>query len=211
MWLWVLLARDTVAAECPAFEFADALAAFDLDHDLDRKRVQNAHVQLERIAETLSEDAGTLINEFDQFAPRAKMEARGSSSTPTINAWSSALDTSKVCPAVLPKALLRAAAFSASSSGVEQAFTLGMWAHEGRRGWLSEGLEEDELKLMVDRNGPDEDKELCELARKIWSDAGYGQPRRSGPGACAACVDKGVKRLEPPAVHSEAGLLVVQQ
>ena len=91
----------------------------------------------------------------------------------------------------LVQALVRAAAFFASSSGCEHTFSATQWAHEGCRGFISNELEEDELKLMCDRNA--DDFELVELAQRIWVDAGYGVPRVSGPGAWKPTVDKGLK------------------
>ena len=139
----------------------------------------------------------------------------GSASTPTIDAWKAAVfhvDTrgrgrsaAANDTTTLVKCLVRAAAFSASSSGCEHTFSVTQWAHEGRRGFISCELEEDELKLMCDRNGDDD--ELVALARRIWADAGYGTPRASGPNTRATRVDKGIKRKHEPSADSEIGFL----
>ena len=170
---------------------------------------------MRRIAEFLHVDVDTLIAQYDAVFVRAKHIIASSSATPRIDAWRSAVfhrDTRSRGrsaairdTAVLVQCLIRAAAFSASSSGCEHTFSVTQWVHEGRRGFVGGELEEDELKLVCDRNGDDD--ELVKIARRIWADAGYGTPRASGPGARATRVDKGIKRKHVPSADSEIGFL----
>ena len=59
---------------------------------------------------------------------------------------------------------------------MEHAFSFAQWALQGRRAWLSNYVEEDELKLLVDKH-PEEESALLQAARRNWVHFGFGQPR----------------------------------
>ena len=121
------------------------------------------HKQLRRIAEFLGEDVNELVTQYDDVLHRAKHMIANSSSTPTIDAWCAAIfhgdmrwkNLRRSAPIkdteVLVRCLTRAAAFSASSSGCEHTFSVTQWMHEGRRGFTTGELEEDELKCPAVR------------------------------------------------------------
>jgi hypothetical protein len=116
---------------------------------------------LQRIANFLGEDVEKLVAQYDAVYMRAKHMIANSVKTPTIDAWSKAIFhrdkrwKGRSAPMqnteVLVRCLTRAAAFSASSSGCEHTFSATQWMHEGRRGFTTGGLEEDELKFPAVR------------------------------------------------------------
>ncbi len=98
------------------------------------------------------------------------------------------------------------AAFSVTTSGVEQTFTHAQWSHEARRSWMSSSLAENELKIIADCREPSAWPELLARARDVWTKMRYGTPRASGPGRRAR-KDLGTKRRAEPAAETEAGFL----
>ncbi len=58
------------------------------------------------------------------------------------------------------------AAFSLTTSGVEQAFTFAQWSNEARRSWMTSSLEENELKIVADCRDPADWPELLELFKR---------------------------------------------
>ena len=130
-------------------------------------RSEVVHKHLRRIAQLLGENIDTLIAQYHALVHGAKHMSMGSSTTPTIDAWKAAIfhrDTRGLSrsavnedTAVLTRCLSRAAAFSAYSSGCEHTFSVTAWMHEGRRGFISGELEEDELKLACDCNDDDDE------------------------------------------------------
>ena len=93
----------------------------------------------------------------------------------------------------LNELLLLLTAFCPVLSGVEQNCSLAQWALEGLRAWLSDQLENEELKLLCDHRS-DEEEALINQARIIWVRSGFGKPRASGPLGRAPRSDAGVKR-----------------
>jgi hypothetical protein len=90
---------------------------------------------------------------------------------------------------VLIAVLCRYAAWSSSSCGVERNFFKAMWAIESRKAWLSDGLYNDELKILCDVGEADE-ASLTVNAREIWVTMAYGVQK----GSYATRLDKGIKR-----------------
>ena len=65
---WVVLAKATLSAEFPNFEFCNALSAFNLTKDL---KPANIREPLERIALPLGLDKAQFFSEFTDMQPRA--------------------------------------------------------------------------------------------------------------------------------------------
>jgi hypothetical protein len=136
-----------------------------------------------------------LVDGFEQVQPVALAKMRAAPNLTTLDAWKAALDhlcaSRKACTnsAALASVLARYAAWAGSTSGVERNFSMYRWAVEGRRAWVDDNLENDELKIICDHNAAEED-EVSRLAQHVWHDAGWLAPRS----AYRSRIDKGIKR-----------------
>ncbi len=94
----------------------------------------------------------------------------------------------------LVKSLADYFVFTASSSGVEQSFSVTHWGIDARRRRMSPLVEESTTTLLTDTSNR---SELCALTRRCWVKV-FGKPRFSGFGKKPR-IDTGIKRRRAPA------------
>ena len=161
MWQWCELALQTVRAEFPHFEVLANFGPFSLEGDL--VDAGPAKKSLGVLARFFGISFEALWSQYEHVAHVALQKRRGGSRVPTLAAWRLALEHCKAswkhgghvqdCEPFqeLETVLVRFAAWSGTTSGVEHTFSITQWALQGRRTWVSSPLEVDELKLLVDK------------------------------------------------------------
>ena len=134
---WVVLAKATLSAEFPNFEFCNALSAFNLTKDL---KPANIREQLDRIAQPIGLDLEQFFSEFTDIQPRA-FRIHKAEQLDNKDAWREAVSRitkTAIGRSTHPTDTLRTAlifyfAYGASTSGVEQSFSKGSWAYTNRQ------------------------------------------------------------------------------
>ena len=188
MGAYIVLAEKTVAAEFPDFAQTDALAVFALLGNAQRHRREHARdtllhgERLQSLAKLCGVDELDLRMQFESFEPLAeKFYKEGT--VKSIDAWAQALlrigaarkETRANHPldAIKP-AVLRGLHDSASTSGVEHSFACYNRMGIERR-HLSEEMENDILKIVLDRRNCDEDA-IVSSAISMWQEL-FAAPR----------------------------------
>jgi len=189
---WRVLARATLSAEFPDFEFLTALAAFNGKGNANDD-CKKQH--LGRVAHALGVDSKVLIAQFNDMFPRVKrvIDIEGMTNT---DAWQNVIKHIKASPVLtishpteeLEMALIAYVAYGASTSGVEQSFAKGSWMFTNRQLKSHPDVEEAMLKLGLDLPHNDQ-KEVVKVARRLWAHC-YGAPRHHD----SVRIDAGVKR-----------------
>ena len=199
---WLKLAVAEVRAEFPSTEVSQAFRIFNISPTTDTRRTglpdPSLDKDLERLASVAKVPLADLREQYLQFRDFA---VRGISASKCDNktAWKRALDmvsnrrasTRNTFPYnALKPVLLRYFAFCASTSGVEQTFTLWQVAVNDRQP-ASRELEWAYTKAKADvkRDSPEE---ICKSAQKISASL-YSRARASGSGRSTR-IDKGIKR-----------------
>ena len=187
---WFHLVEKALRAECPSFELCQAFQVFDLAM-MRQPAVSAAAEPLERIARACAVDAVKLKAQWQDFWPRARaLASRGNK-----EAWRFALASLdnthgwvRHPSEELRQALVTYFAHGLSTSGVEQAFSKGVYVFHKRRFKAGPFAEECVLKVAWDL--PHRDRQVVSrLAAKIWS-LMYGVPRCT----TRPRSDKGLKR-----------------
>jgi hypothetical protein len=180
---WVKLADLTVRTEYPDVDVLCAFEVFNVDaatiKDSSRGDQSAQFAMLARVCEVSVAD---LVQGYEFALPIAARKKKTAPHLSSLEAWKAAVDhvrssrklTSHV--RALVGVLIRFAAWTGTSCGVERSFTMHQWAVEGRRAWTTDELENDELKLLCDRD-QDQDEVISERARSIWTETGYGVAR----------------------------------
>jgi hypothetical protein len=195
---WVFLVDQILRAEYPSFEVPAAFALFNLS-----KKCNDATSKLNRLATHFRVDQSVLAGEYEAVHLQARLsyEVAGIDANP-LCCWLSAAKAAKAD--IMVSLLPSIAAFGGSTSGVEQAFSLGAWAIQGGR-QLSGEAGSSELKIIVDHELPVES--IIKTAQSSWVRCKFGKPRLSGPVSFneQGCKigrpfrrDKGVKRSRSP-------------
>ena len=191
---WMVLAKATLSAEFPDFDFLTSLSVFNLRKEANHDG-EEAKKNLDRVACALSLDAGALKAQYDDVLPRACQIAKAEQLS-NKDGWATTLSRLHSRPMIakahptaeLKNALVAYTAFGASTSGVEQAFSKGAWAFSNRQLKAHPNTEEMVLKLTIDMPSNNVDKVVAG-ARRVWAHC-YGPPRESK----VTRVDKGTKR-----------------
>ena len=204
MQCWTRLAVSVVRAEFPSWELLYAFGLRDVSGRAARQGSTDAEQQdfrqssLARLATVFGVDLNTLTAEFEDHEPIAQSlykQARIS----CWEAWADAVKRTQLHassrarhPAVaLKEVLLRYGAYNgATSSGVEQCFTIQNRACRPERNHMELPLELDELKLQTD-HVPTDVPDILQSARILWTQR-YGKPRTSV--RAQPRLDKGTKR-----------------
>ena len=169
---WVVLVDQILRAEYPSFEVPAAFSVFNLS-----KRCHDVTSKLNRLATHFRIDPDVLVREHEAVHMQARLafEDAGIDANPMC-CWLSAAKAANA--ACLASILPSVSAFGGSTSGVEQAFSLGAWALEGRR-QLSGEASCSELKIVVDTQLPVSG--IIKGAQSSWVRRKFGKPRASGP------------------------------
>jgi len=193
---WLKLAREVLAAEFPQFETVQAFSALRLTSWRDRLRRTSADreravvtAQLTKLAQFFRLDADTLVHEFFDHLPSAQFNFDHSASSDSLAAWRDVVNNTdargrrllKNHPAeTLRYVLIRAYAWGASSSGVEQQFAQCRNRQHARRNCMNENTRRDEIFLLTtSEDTPAQVNELCEAAPVVWTKL-YGLSRQGG-------------------------------
>ena len=193
---WNVLARATLAAEFPDFEFLTSLSVFNIKSGNCRGEAEG---HLNRIACSLDLDAAKLIAQFNDIWPRIQHVAATEQLT-NRDACQTVLGRIKDRQVVaqnhptdtLGEALEAFVAYGASTSGVEQSFSKGSWLFGNRQLKAHEDVEESIIKLGLDL--PNNDLPyVVAIARRVWAHC-FGMPRQQK--RCSR-IDAGVRRPGP--------------
>ena len=180
---WVKLSIATVRAEFPHFDGIAGFRAFSLTQQ--RRETASTHVYDElgreeldnnicRVAKLQNEDEMTLRWETHQTKPIALQSFVKDGHT-NLDAWKQAIARFPGSLETLRRTLIAFAAYGASSSGVEQDFSKALRAISPQQWSGSEELENDLLKVILDRDEKDEQQVIAN-AKEVWA-AHYGIPR----------------------------------
>ena len=142
---------------------------------------RRADEMLRRLSTYAKADHNELKRQYLHARPVAVRCYNETAATDSLPCWDNALQTLPGDHGILERVGISVAAFGGSSSGVGQSFSIANWALEGRRSWLSDTLENDELKLIVDKRDAAEEEELFEIAQSIWCRCKFWISRASGP------------------------------
>ena len=127
-----------------------------------------------RVAKLQHEDEMTLRWETHQMRPIALQDfVKGGLSN--LDAWKQAIARVPGSLDTLRRVLIAFASYGASSSGVEQNFSKALRAISPQQKSGSEELENDLLKVILDRDEKDE-RQVVANAKEVWA-AHYGAPR----------------------------------
>ena len=187
---WWQLARGVLEADFPQYDLLHSFAVFDLDLAVDganvvvasRLTTQDCHA-LETWADRLHLDIVALKEQF--LLLRGVAAGFRKNSSDTLDAWQKAVfETQRIdrrrvhypISALLPL-LRRFAAYTASTCGVEQAFSKFKRVLGESRGF-SPHAEERVCVLSSISNTPDDDIALASRARLIWA-THFGTPRET--------------------------------
>jgi len=181
MRIWCRLAQETIAAEFPAYEISQAFRVFNLHNRTAAWQPSDEYYEdLARLAQVCGCNSAGLITEIGVLEPAARREYASISCN--RQAWQSAwahwtknqahVRRSQRTPLPnLHAVLLRYLAFTASTSGVEQTFTLGMRACTVFQQSATERYEETLMRLVVDSPGL-EKTQLLHNASRMYSQPG---------------------------------------
>ena len=192
---WVKLAREVLAAEFPQFETVQAFSALRLSSRDDRRRTSADRerglltTQLTKLAQFFELDANALVEEFFDHLPSAQFRFDKSASSDSIAAWRGVVDgidrrgrrLLKHHPAhTLRTILIRARAWGASTSGVEQLFARVRNKMHKLRSCMDEASIRDEA-FLITTSGDTQAQvdELCQVAPQIWVEL-FGVARAGG-------------------------------
>ena len=206
MMSWLPLAAETVQAEFPGYELAQAFGVFNLAGS----KPGGTETHFRRLALAASVDASQLKIEFDLFQPLANREFEcGNGAGNCQVAWSNALRTgmkhtskcgrtNNLYPlAALIQVVYRWMGFCPSTSGIEQGFSKMKWGFKDRQIHASPDFEEATLKLLVDGRNDNLGTVVCPRAQKAWVSL-FGRARRSGSEHRPLRIDTGsTKRAAP--------------
>ena len=179
---WWRLAREVLEADFPQYDLLHSFAVFDLDLGVDRvvagaaQLTEQEEEALDNWAVLLSLNPTALKEQFRQL--RGLALAFRENSVDTLEAWQQAIletqATSRRRAAYPVSALLpvlqRYAAYTGSTSGVEQDFSRFKRAIGDHRGNLGSLAEERIAVLASRRTSVDEDLVLAKHARLIWAE-----------------------------------------
>ena len=181
---WVALVAKAIASEFPSYEVVQSFSVFNLsqnNHDDPDGSTTIMAKHLQRLAKVLGQDANALHAQWVDHRPLARKHFTLEGCT-FLEAWKRAINKTQQKhnrnrhpSATLLHCLQRYAAYTASSSGVEQTFARALKCCDKQRiGRLSNQAELDNLTLTLDAETPERDQTL-ELARAIWHEH-YGSP-----------------------------------
>ena len=193
---WTALAREVLAAEFPRFESIQAFSVLRLVPCNERRARINAEDeragltgQLQKLANLLCLDCNALTDQFFDHLPVAQHEF-DRLGTSAFAAWREALEKVRCGPRADKKArfhpygellqvLIRAGSWGASTSGVEQLFSVARAAQTLQRAALAEEHIRDEFFLLTTKGQSEAaDLELAEAAVRLWALV-YGGVRAS--------------------------------
>ncbi len=201
---FVVLLVASCHAEFPHFEVIHHLQVFNAHGQQSVRSPDLVDAQIrsiEMIARFLQVDSALVWHGFERSWHIAILIAISQPDSPSHVVWRlvrERLDsTSEPFSRDTSRVLEFLAAFSGSTSGVEQRFSAAQWAMSGRRLWQSEALEAEELKLIADKMPDWEVEKMIDYARATWQRVGYGKPRRSGAARPLRRVDLGKRRRAP--------------
>ena len=209
---WVALVAKVIAAEFPAYEVVQSFSVFNLSRDSHGDPDGSTTImakQLSRLANVLGQDANALHAQWADHRPLARKHFTLEGCT-FLEAWKRAINKTQQKhnrnrhpSATLLHCLQRYAAYTASSSGVEQTFSRALKCCDKQRiGRLSNQAELDNLILTLDAETPERDQTL-ELARAIWHEH-YGSPIKIG--RRTTFTSKSSDSLGGPGGHSDGSV-----
>jgi len=200
---WVTLAKATLSAEFPHFDFWTSLSVFNLQEGHSPHQVET---HLCRVAKPLGLCPSTLQAQYEDVVQRARHVAQVEQlSTP--EAWRVTIDRLNARPSiatahptdVLHLALVAYIVYGGSTSGVEQGFAKAAWAFTNRRLKAHADTEEAIVKLSLDMPNNSAD-EVVAVARKVWAHC-YGPPREH----TVTRVDAGILKRARTSLDMEGG------
>lgn len=191
---WFRLAEETLQAEFPHCHLLRAFSVFDVEDAATECLSVPARAGLHKLAAVLNVDGDALCAELSDHRPIAAAIAR-EKGCDNRRAWQIAVQrtqmtraSKEVHPATaLIAALQRYLAWTCSSSGVEQNFSIAERLRLGR-GPASEATEASHVKVAVDKPGPSEATLVCGRARELFATV-FGATRG---GRSGSRIDKGV-------------------
>ena len=204
MQTYVVLAVQTMHAEFPDFDLMQAFGIFNLrpvrkgdnlDHVVWTDRKQK---DLERLSAYAGQDPARVRSQFCDLEPAARYE-QSQTGCSSFEAWKvvalrfqsgrKALRQRHPTDAIVPVLIKYGAHSGATTSGVEQSFSLLQRYQPAERKHMLDGTALDEACLMLLPNDTVLHAQLCDRAVQIWADH-LGAPRER----CKARVDKGIPK-----------------
>ncbi|CAK9104835.1 unnamed protein product [Durusdinium trenchii] len=203
MQTWVRLAKMVIQHEFPEWDLVSAFQLFNVTGGKKLLSTQTQETHINRISKFFDLDVMQFRTQFYDLAALARVHAQNASCD-SFSAWQAIIKqvlSSKKrrdqhpCDAV-QVALSRWAAWSPSSSGVEQSF--GHLTHfaTARQSHASEACECNEAVLLLDHCEDLEEQQIA-LARKVWAQI-YPSPRTHKKPR----LDKGISRSSSPLSQS---------
>ena len=172
---WLRLAEETLQAEFPHCHLLRAFSVFDVADAAEGHDWGPAHSPgLHRLAAALNVDGGALCAEIADHRPIAAAIAK-ETGCDNRRAWQKAVERTQATTAsrevhpasALVRVLQRYFAWTCSSSGVEQSFSVAERLRFGR-GPASEATEALQLRAALDKR-PDEAAQVCARAREMYA------------------------------------------
>ena len=206
---WLAVIESVVAAEFPSFDVLSSFGIFNLDTDSKQLRWDPDASHFDRLARTFKVDPHQLAVQYQCFRPLAVERMRAGCASSGV-AWQQAVMQTQrrhaqrerhPCDALLP-VLIAQRTFIASTSGVEQGFAKALQAVSPQQRKLSAAMEQDLVKIVVDRS-PDEEPAVLQNAQKVW-EALHGKPRAS---PVAPRCHKGMTSPHTAKTGTEVGFL----
>ncbi|CAK9105433.1 unnamed protein product, partial [Durusdinium trenchii] len=199
MQTWVRLAKMVIQHKFPEWDLVSAFQLFNVTGGKKLLSTQTQETHINRISKFFDLDVMQFRTQFYDLAALARVHAQNASCD-SFSAWQAIIKqvlSSKKrrdqhpCDAV-QVALSRWAAWSPSSSGVEQSF--GHLTHfaTARQSHASEACEYNEAVLLLDHCEDLEEQQIA-LARKVWAQI-YPSPRTHKKPR----LDKGISRSSSP-------------
>lgn len=207
---WTVLASDVLKAEFPDFSFLSAFSVFSLRSELPAHRsIDSLDITHRRKLERLAQTWGLLnfTGQYLEFQPVAVKIFRDVTGSTNLSAWRAAIERGARAfgsPADLVFVLQRFACFGASTSGIEQSFSLVQKILPACR--LNAKVELDTesrlIALLVEKQTLAQVEHLCEASSKIWLEVFPGSRRFRNH--TRPRLDKGIARLRADANDDDA-------
>ncbi len=174
---WVALAISVIHAEFPSWSILQSFAIFNPDRICSITGIDQ-DACLPRLARLFNLPMQALQCQYDALLPAAVRKLSEPDCACTFGAWRDVLLACGGRHRELREVVLRLGTWSGmTTSGVEHVHNMQDWLLDRRRGSLSDGVENDEMKLVSDMK-PNEIDAVCELAATVWAHF-YGNPRET--------------------------------
>ena len=210
---WTVLAKDVMQAEFPDFSLLSSFGAFAMNTTEkickrdEATAPQSLKQQLNRLEKAWGLD--NFVEEYWEFHALASKTYLDNPAIGYLRAWQEAIQRGSRAygrPAALVHVLQRFAAFSASTSGIEQSFSLVDRALPSHRLNSDARLDTESrlIALLLEPLSPGAASELCEAARELWQEL---HPTKQYRQHREPRIDKGIGRRQPPSECSGSSMV----